>query len=113
MSDRLMSSAQQAADYERVNGASDRARAQEVRDHGPGGYRGDPGQDAAERRAERQGDATMQRIGPFIVNGDANKPPQVTQEQRDAGRSQASAAAAQVMDAGRQAQPSRSAAVER
>lgn len=64
MSDRPMTPAEQAADYERVNGAYNRARAQEVRDYGPKGYRGDPGEDAAERRAERQSDATMQSLGP-------------------------------------------------
>lgn len=71
MSDRPMTPAEQAADYERVNGASDRARAQEVRQHGPGGYRGDPGESAAERRAERQGDATTQRLDPPGTNAAA------------------------------------------
>lgn len=166
MSDRQMTPAQQAADYERVNGAFDRARAQEVREHRPGGYRGDPGLDAAERRADRQGDATMQHLPELpsdrpIANGwtqreaeamdrhisakvggeyvrsepshaayrqaerasdptdrmhdagrerqaDAYKPGQVTQAQRDASRTRASAAATQATDASlRQAQPSR------
>lgn len=71
MSDRPMTPAEQARDYERVNGASDRARAQEVRQHGAGGYRGDPGENATERRAERQSDATMQRLDPPTANAAA------------------------------------------
>ena len=59
---REMTPQEQARDYERVNGASDRARAEEIRLYGPGGYKGDPGTDAAERRAEIQGDATMQSL---------------------------------------------------
>lgn len=77
---REMTPIEQAKDYERVNGAFDRARAQEVRQYGPDGYKGDPSTNAAERRAEAMGDATMQRL------------PNVTQAQRDAARGQTRAA---------------------
>lgn len=70
-STREMTPAEQARDYERVNGAYNRARAEEVRRYGPGGYKGDPGTDAAERRAEVMGDATMQSLGAPIGNAAA------------------------------------------
>ena len=57
-----MTPKQQAKDYERVNGAADRARAAEVKQHGSDGYKGDPGVTAAEKRAEKQGDATTQSL---------------------------------------------------
>ena len=48
----------QALDFEKVNGPSERARAAEVKAFGARGYRGDPGTDAAEMRADRAMDAT-------------------------------------------------------
>jgi len=66
---REMTPKEQEKDYERVNGSFDRARAAEVRQYGRNGYQGDPGENAAERRAERQGDATMQHLDRPIANG--------------------------------------------
>lgn len=47
-----------ARDYARVNGSADAAREAEVKMHGSRGYQGAPSIDAAERRADRMGDAT-------------------------------------------------------
>lgn len=94
---REMTPKEQTRDYERVNGAFDRARSAEVRQYGPNGYQGDPDIKASERRAEIMGDATMQKL------------PSITQDQRDAARAvtpaQASTPATQ--NAQRQNEPDR------